>query len=650
MAAAPPPRKKKAAPDAAELREPLSAEELRRQAEERLAGLSAAAPAPEELAAAVHELRVHQIELEMQNEELRRAQLELEISRAKHVELFHLAPVGYLTLNEWGIVGDANLTAAHLLGVERRQLVGQPFSAFVVAADRKEYYRHLEVLKQTEAPQTCELRLQPVGGEPFWAHLDGQPQRAGGGSGEPSGYNLTFTDVDERVLAAEALRQREEQLERAVEGSGVGLWDWRPQTGEETFSERWAEIVGYTLAELAPTSIETWRGLCDPDDLQLSDELLEEHFAGHSDIYACEARMRHKDGHWVWVLDRGKVAEWDSDGRPLRMIGTHLDVTARKQAGDALHEASLYARNLIETSLDPLVTISAEGRVTDVNAATEKITGRSREELIGSDFADYFAEPEMARAGYLKAFSAGQIIDYPLAIRHSSGAITEVLYNASVYRNEQGDVLGVFAAARDVTAQRRAGKEIQQRNQELAHLNAELVAEAAALEAANATIMRIAATDDLTSLANRRSFYESLEKAVSLARRHGSPLALVSLDLDGLKQVNDSAGHKAGDEVLASFAELLGALCRAEDVPGRLGGDEFSVLLPGVDLSGARGLAERVLAAVRSCEVLAQRGVTVSAGVVQWSSDELPDDLLRRADEALYAAKRVGGDAAAIDG
>ena len=339
MAAAPPPRKKKAAPDAAELREPLSAEELRRQAEERLAGLSAAAPAPEELAAAVHELRVHQIELEMQNEELRRAQLELEISRAKHVELFHLAPVGYLTLNEWGIVGDANLTAAHLLGVERRQLVGQPFSAFVVAADRKEYYRHLEVLKQTEKPQTCELRLQPVGGEPFWAHLDGQLQRAGGGSGEPRRYNLTFTDVHERVVAEEALRQREEQLARAVEGSGVGLWDWYPQTGEETFNERWAEIVGYTLAELAPTSIETWRGLCQPDDLRRADELLEEHFSGHSPLYECETRMRHKDGRWVWVLDRGKVSEWDRDGRPRRMIGTALDVTARKQA-----EHQLYGR------------------------------------------------------------------------------------------------------------------------------------------------------------------------------------------------------------------------------------------------------------------------------------------------------------------
>ena len=123
----------------------------------------------------------------------------------------------------------------------------------------------------------------------------------------------------------------------------------------------------------------------------------------------------------------------------------------------------------------------------------------------------------------------------------------------------------------------------------------------------------------------------------------------MSFDLDGLKRVNDTLGHEAGDEVLASFAALLGALCRAEDLPARLGGDEFSVLLPGVELDGARGLAERLLAGVRASAALEKRAVTVSAGVVQWVPDELPDDLLRRADKALYAAKREGGDVVASD-
>jgi len=214
----------------------------------------------------------------------------------------------------------------------------------------------------------------------------------------------------------------------------------------------------------------------------------------------------------------------------------------------------------------------------------------------------------------------------------------------------EGRLVAVEGITRDISARKQAEEEIRQRNQELLRLNEDLVDETAALAEANATITRIAATDHLTGLANRGHFYESLEKAISLARRHGYPLALVSLDLDGLKRVNDSAGHAAGDEALASFAALLGDLCRAEDLPGRLGGDEFSVLLPGIELNGARGLADRVLAAVRSSEALAARGVTVSGGVAQWTPDELPDDLLRRADEALYAAKRGGGDAVASEG
>ena len=211
-----------------------------------------------------------------------------------------------------------------------------------------------------------------------------------------------------------------------------------------------------------------------------------------------------------------------------------------------------------------------------------------------------------------------------IPILRADGEVRTVLWNsATLYADDGATPVATIAQGQDITERKQAEARIQRQNEELA-------ARAAGLAEANATITRIAATDDLTGLANRRCFYESLEKAVSLARRHGSPLTLVSFDLDGLKRVNDSAGHAAGDEVLASFAALLAALCRVEDLPARLGGDEFGLLLPGTDLHGARGLAERVLAAVRSCEALAHHGVTVSAGLAAGT----PGRALRRSPAA----------------
>ena len=135
------------------------------------------------------------------------------------------------------------------------------------------------------------------------------------------------------------------------------------------------------------------------------------------------------------------------------------EMAERKQGEEALRGASLYTRSLIEASLDPLVTISAEGKVTDVNKATELVTGVARDQLIGSDFSDYFTEPDKARAGYRQVFSEGAVRNYPLAIRDTSGHITEVLYNATVYKNDNGEAQGIFAAARDITAQKSAEQE-----------------------------------------------------------------------------------------------------------------------------------------------------------------------------------------------
>jgi PAS domain S-box-containing protein len=165
------------------------------------------------------------------------------------------------------------------------------------------------------------------------------------------------------------------------------------------------------------------------------------------------------------------------------LIGT--DNTARQHADDKLWEAAQYARSLIEASLDPLVTINTKGKITDVNEASIKVTGVAREILIGTDFSDYFTEPEKARQGYREAFSKGSVTDYPLTIRHEDGHLTNVLYNASVYKDEQGQVLGVFAAARDITARIQIEEEREQLYATLQEKNAELECSKAVAEKAN---------------------------------------------------------------------------------------------------------------------------------------------------------------------
>ncbi len=178
--------------------------------------------------------------------------------------------------------------------------------------------------------------------------------------------------------------------------------------------------------------------------------------------------IRHRSGRITDVLYNATVFR-NEVGKIQGVFAAARDVTERKQAEEKLRAASLYSRSLIEASLDPLVTISADGKITDVNKSTEEVTGCSREQLIGSDFSDYFTEPEKARAGYRKVFTDGFVRDYPLAIRHRSGAVADVLYNATIYRNEQGDIQGVFAAARDITERNKAETRIREQAEVLDH-------------------------------------------------------------------------------------------------------------------------------------------------------------------------------------
>ncbi|MCJ8501556.1 PAS domain S-box protein [Desulfatitalea alkaliphila] len=194
----------------------------------------------------------------------------------------------------------------------------------------------------------------------------------------------TVQDITRQKLAEQALGKERERLAYIIEGTNVGTWEWNLQTGETVFNERWAQIIGYTLEELSPVSIETWIRFSHPEDLQQSEALLAKHFSGEREYYECECRMRHRDGSWVWVLDRGKVSQWNTDGQPLMMSGTHQNITNRKRAEAALRESEERFQKAFIASPAPLVIAEIDtGRFIDVNDRWVRMIGYDRQEQIG---------------------------------------------------------------------------------------------------------------------------------------------------------------------------------------------------------------------------------------------------------------------------
>ena len=313
---------------------------------------------------------------------------------------------------------------------------------------------------------------------------------------------LMFLLVSGRSRAEAAARAMTEDLslERSrlsaiLEGTRVGTWEWNVQSGETVFNEEWARIVGYKLQELEPISIVTWAKLTHPEDLQKSEQLLKQHLAGELPFYECEARMRHKDGHWIWVLDRGKVGKWDRDGKPLIMYGTHQDISRSRQELDTYHHRAHH--------------------------------------------------------------------------------------------------------------------------------------------------------DVLTDLPNRVLLGDRIQQALALAKRENTHLAVLFMDLDGFKSVNDTHGHEVGDRLLVEIARRMRAALRDVDTVARLGGDEFAAIF--TDLAAASAsepLIERLLGAIAAPVVIDGLGLQVSGSIgvsyFPQQGDLEAEQLLRQADHAMYAAKLSG--------
>lgn len=266
----------------------------------------------------------------------------------------------------------------------------------------------------------------------------------------------SFQDITDIILKAH-------KQKLIIEGTNVGTWEWNVQTGETVFNERWADIVGYTLEELAPISIETWMKLAHPDDLEESGKRLTACFEKKSEFYEFEARMKHKEGHWVWVYDRGKVMEWTEDGKPLWMYGTHHDITKRKQNEEALRISEEAFRGHFENAAVGMAIISPSGQWLKVNRKVCEIVGYSAEELMQLTFQDITHPEDLdIDLGLLNELVEGKRDHYQMEKRyfHKDGHIVYIILAVSMVEDDEGNVLYFISQIIDISKRKIQEQEI----------------------------------------------------------------------------------------------------------------------------------------------------------------------------------------------
>jgi PAS domain S-box-containing protein len=226
------------------------------------------------------------------------------------------------------IISMVNDAYCQMSGYTRQEAIGMSWTQQIPPDDLeqlKEFNRR-RLLNPDDAPDRYEFKFFKKGGEIRHGIMSI--------SFLPTSRQIiaSFLDITERKQAEELVASQRRRLSDIIDGTNVGTWEWNIQTGEKVYNERWTEMLGYSLEELAPVTIDTWQHLVHPDDVQISNSLLEKHLHKELEFYECELRLRHKNGQWIWILDRGKIVSWSQDGKPLLMSGTHQDITRRKNA------------------------------------------------------------------------------------------------------------------------------------------------------------------------------------------------------------------------------------------------------------------------------------------------------------------------------
>jgi len=411
------------------------------------------------------------------------------------------------------------------------------------------------------------------------------------------------------------------QLRRAFDDAALGMSIANLNWGLLRVNEAHCRMLGYTEHELLTTDFRT---RIHPDDLKPNDDLRRDLFSGKINFYQTERRYIHRDGHIVWCLVTVSLIR-DEDGEPQYFVGQMQDITERKRAEESLWQSELRMSRVLAAASDGMLIADQSGTVMTVNPAAERITGVPAAMLLGRSARDVprlvNRDGDAACQDVAEALEQALVVGEPshgldICFTRNDGAVVHGIIDIVPLRGQDESLDGILLTLHDVTDRTLMEQRLAQ----------------------------IALHDQLTGLPNRRLFDDRAEQALVQARRAGSVVGVLLIDLDNFKPVNDRYGHAAGDAVLVEVAQRLMATVSEGDTVARFGGDEFVVLLQSVQ--GYRDVVEirdRLTAALAVPHTIAGELVPVTASIgasLMSSTDDRISDLVHHADSNMYAVKR----------
>ncbi|MEW8114754.1 MAG: EAL domain-containing protein [Candidatus Thiodiazotropha endolucinida] len=465
------------------------------------------------------------------------------------------------------------------------------------------------------------------------------------------------SQLKRKLTAEHELFLREERLTLALKGANDGLWDWNLETDEVYYSRQWKSMLGYEEGELAH-HLDTWASLVHPDDKDRVLKTVEDHLSGNADSFEVEMRMRHKDGHEIVVLSRAFLVNRTSDGKAMRLVGTHVDITERKKTESYLAKNAEILEMIATGKPAPMIydqiALMYEGRHPGMRCSMLELEDgkllHGGAPSLPKEYCDAVHGleygPSVGSCG-TSTYSGHRVLVENIETDPKWAKIKHIALPHGMrccwsepIKNSSGKVLGAFGMYYNHPA--------LPNDEELEDLKsaARLAGIVMERDQAQKRIRELAYKDELTGLASRVRFYQQLEESIKLSDRSGRRFALLYVDLDDFKGVNDSLGHDAGDLLLKDIAKCLKSVSREIDFVARLSGDEFCIIVKDVDDDyAAAHVAQRCLDMISEPIELSARKFTPSCsiGIAHYPDDgEDLSTMLKAADTSLYSAKEHG--------